>query len=134
MRDVFFDAWRKHREDLPLEGIDKAVVDIALRHPEYHAVLDHPEAHVDRDYLPDAGETNPFLHLGLHVAIHEQLSTDRPAGVLGAYHRLLARLDDAHAVEHRMMECLAEWLWQAQRQAAELPETEYLDCLNRQAR
>ncbi|MEW6330534.1 MAG: DUF1841 family protein [Pseudomonadota bacterium] len=130
-REVFFRAWRAHREGRPLEGVEKLIVQVALRHPEYHPVLEQSETARERDYFPEAGETNPFLHLGMHIAIEEQLSIDQPAGIRDQYRRLLSRYPDEHAVQHRMMECLGEMLWQAGRQATAPQQTVYLDCLRR---
>jgi hypothetical protein len=130
-REVFFRAWERHRRGEPLEGIERLVVEVARRHPEYHAMLDAPDRYRDRDYLPDLGETNPFLHMGMHLAIEESLALDQPRGVLEHYRRLLARLADEHAAQHSMMECLAEMLWQAQRDGTAPDERRYLDCLAR---
>ncbi len=132
MRDVFFRAWRNFREKRPLEGIEGIVVEIALRHPEYQDILENPQAHEHEDYDPETGQSNPFLHMALHIAIHEQLSTNRPAGILHVHQALLARLADSHVVEHRMMDCLAESLWRAQREGKEAAERDYLACLKRQ--
>lgn len=129
VREVFFSAWRAHREGHPLEGIEKLIVQVVLGHPEYHAVLEQSENARERDYFPEIGETNPFLHLGLHIAIEEQLSIDQPPGVRGVYQKLLGRHPDKHAVQHRMMECLAVTLWQSR--GAAPSETAYLDCLRR---
>jgi hypothetical protein len=130
-REVFFRAWRAHREGHPLEGVEKLIVQVVLRHPEYHALLEHPEPARERDYFPETGETNPFLHLGMHIAIEEQLSIDQPRGIRGYYQKILMRLPDEHAAQHHMMECLGEMLWQANRQAMAPQETVYLDCLQR---
>lgn len=130
-REVFFRAWRAHREGRPLEGVEKLIVQVALRHPEYHPVLEQSEAARERDYFPEAGETNPFLHLGMHIAIEEQLSIDQPPGIRGCYQKLLSRYPDEHAVQHRMMECLGEMLWQASRQKTAPQESVYFDCLRR---
>ena len=130
-REVFFRAWRAHREGQPLEGVEKLIVQVVLRHPEYHALLEHPEPARERDYFPESGETNPFLHLGMHIAIEEQLSIDQPRGIRGYYQKILMRLPDEHAAQHHMMECLGEMLWQANRQATAPQETVYLDCLRR---
>ena len=130
-REVFFRAWRAHREGHPLEGVEKLIVQVVLRHPEYHALLEHPEPARERDYFPESGETNPFLHLGMHIAIEEQLSIDQPRGIRGYYRKILMRLPDEHAAQHHMMECLGEMLWQANRQATAPQETVYLDCLKR---
>jgi hypothetical protein len=131
MREVFFRAWRHYRKQKPLEEMERVIINIALRHPEYHSVLDDPSRHEDRDYQPESGQTNPFLHMALHIAIHEQLSTARPPGIREAYQALLQRFDDAHAAEHQMMECLAETLWHAQRQNEAPSEADYLACLGR---
>ena len=130
-REVFFRAWRAHREGHPLEGVEKLIVQVVLRHPEYHALLEHPEPARERDYFPESGQTNPFLHLGMHIAIEEQLSIDQPRGIRGYYQKILMRLPDEHAAQHHMMECLGEMLWQANRQATAPQETVYLDCLRR---
>ncbi|MHB8536115.1 MAG: DUF1841 family protein [Sulfuricaulis sp.] len=132
-REVFFRAWRAWRAGQPLDGVEKLIVDVTLRHPEYHALLDRPEALRERDYFPESGETNPFLHLGMHVAIEEQLAIGQPAGIREHYRAMLARLPDEHAVQHRMMDCLGEMLWQANRRATAPQETVYLDCLRRMA-
>lgn len=133
MREVFFRAWRNYRAQKPLEEIEQVIVNIALRHPEYHTVLDNPSRYEDRDYLPETGQTNPFLHMALHIAIHEQLSTARPPGIREAYQLLLQRFDDTHTTEHHMMECLAQTLWQAQHRGDAPSEDDYLKCLHRAA-
>lgn len=130
-RDVFFRAWQHHRANQPLEGIERLLVDIIRRHPEYHALLENPEQHRDRDYTPMQGETNPFLHMGMHIAIEEQLMLDEPRGIRDIYKTLLARNPDDHAVQHQIMECLGEWLTQAQRHGTGLDPAPYLECLTR---
>lgn len=131
-REVFFRAWQRHREHQPLEDVEPLIVAVALRHPEYHALLESPIQMEDRDYLPESGQTNPFLHMGMHIAIEEQLALDQPRGIRAQYQRLRARLGDEHTVQHHIMECLGEWLWRAGRDgAAAAPETDYLNCLAR---
>ncbi len=132
-RAVFFRAWQHHRERLPLDAIEKIIVAVVLRHPEYHALLEHPDRHADQDYLPETGQANPFLHLGLHVAIEEQLSIDRPPGVRECYRSLLKHCGDEHEAQHRMLDCLGEMLWRAERDRTAPSETAYLDCLRRRA-
>ncbi|MDH5513112.1 MAG: DUF1841 family protein, partial [Gammaproteobacteria bacterium] len=109
-REVFFRAWRAHHEGRPLEGVEKLIVQVLLRHPEYHPVLENSEMARGRDFFPESGETNPFLHLGMHIAIEEQLSLDQPRGVRACYQALLEKMPDDHAVQHRFMECLGEML------------------------
>jgi hypothetical protein len=130
-RAVFFRAWQRHRQQLPLEGIENIIVAVALRHPEYHRLLENPDAHEDRDYPPELGAANPFLHLGLHVAIEEQLSIDRPPGLRARYRALLEKFGDEHAAQHRMLDCLGETLWHAERERTPPSDADYLECLRR---
>ena len=76
-RRLFFDAWRKYREKKPMVGLENVALDVVLLHPEYHAALDDPQRYAERDYGPEAGQTNPFLHMSLHLAIEEQISIDQ---------------------------------------------------------
>lgn len=133
IRDVFFRAWHGYRENRPLEGIESVIVDVALRHPEYQPVLDAGDVSAPRDYHAALGETNPFMHMGLHIAIAEQLSIDQPPGVRGCYQQLTARLPNPHAAEHAMMECLTETLWQSQQTGRPPDQIAYLECLERLA-
>ncbi len=130
MRAVFFRAWQRHGAHLPLTGVEPLVVAVVQRHPEYHALLQDPAANEDRDWSPDeAGQTNPFLHLGMHIAIEEQLGLDQPGGVRAYYQTLLKQGLDAHAAQHRMMDCLGEMLRQAGLKAAAPDPGIYLSCL-----
>jgi hypothetical protein len=131
-RQFFFDAWKKHQASRPLTPLEAMAVDLILGHPEYHAILDNPGRYLDKDFLPESGDTNPFLHLQLHLAVEEQLSIDQPPGILDHYHRLLAKHGDPMAAQHLLMECLAETIWQAQRNHSVPDTTLYLNCLQRQ--
>lgn len=134
LREVFFRAWRRHRAREPLDGVERLVVDVALRHPEYHGFLDDPQAHADRDFLPELGEANPFMHLAMHVAVEEGLAIDQPRGIRERYRALVARLPDEHAVQHAVMDCLGEMLWRAQRAGTPPDASVFTDCLDRMGR
>lgn len=127
-RAFFQAAWRAWRGGQPLEPLQALAAEHAARHPEYHAFLEDPDA-LTRDWSPEAGETNPFLHLALHLAISEQLSVDQPAGIVAAYRRLLVRFGDEHAAQHEIMECLVEMIWQAQRYNRPPDGAAYIKCL-----
>jgi len=129
IRGIFFRTWRNYRDGLPLEGVEKIILDIALRHPEYHALLENPDHYQDSDYPPEIGATNPFLHMGMHIAIEEQLSIDQPAGIRSHYQRILKKTTDEHAAQHMVMECLAEMVWRAQRNHSAPDEAVYFSCL-----
>jgi hypothetical protein len=125
MRKIFFDAWRKHQEKIPLEPLEAQLIDIILLHPEYQALLDNPEQFQAVNF----DETNPFLHLSLHLAIREQIKTNRPLGVTAIHETLCQRWQDTHLVEHNMFECLAQLLWEAQQSGKMADEETYLEKL-----
>ena len=124
-------AWRKYRAGQPLTGLEQTAAGIIAMHPEYHALLEDLEASLDRDWAPEAGAANPFLHLSLHLAVAEQLAIDQPPGIVGQYRRLCAARPDEHAALHVAIDCLGEVLWQAQRQRAAPDGEAYLACLRR---
>ena len=132
VRQFFFGVWAKYRAGQPLAGAEQPALDAILTHPEYHALLDQPERYLERDYQPESGETNPFLHLSMHLAISEQLSVDQPPGIRAHYQRLLARHGDAMPAQHAVMECLAEMIWQVQRYQTAFDSAAYLRCLDQQ--
>jgi len=129
-RTFLFDTWNKYRRGEALAGLEQTALDVMLLHPEYHAMLEQPERYLDRDYGPDSGGLNPFLHLSLHLAIAEQLSIDQPQGIRAHFQRLAQRLGE-HEALHAALECLAETIWQAQRLSAPPDQQAYLDCLER---
>jgi len=131
LRRVYVEAWRKRREGLPVEPLEAQVADVIALHPEYHAALERGEDALARDYMPEGGQSNPFLHMGLHLAVRDQIATDRPAGIRQAFTNLAARLGSEHEAEHRMIECLAEAMWEAQRTGRPPDEAGYLQCVLR---
>jgi Domain of unknown function (DUF1841) len=131
LRRVYVEAWRKRREGLPVEPLEAQVADVIALHPEYHAVLERGADALGRDYTPEGGQSNPFLHMGLHLAVRDQFATDRPAGIRKAFSSLAARLRSEHEAEHRIIECLAEAMWEAQRSGRPPDEAGYLQCVLR---
>ena len=130
LRAFYVEAWRKRREGLPAEPLEHQVADVIAQHPEYHGLLESGPAALERDWTPESGQENPFLHMGLHLGLREQVATDRPAGI-AALHRELAARHGLHEAEHRMAECLAEALWLAQRNNSLPDEVSYLNALRR---
>ena len=133
-RRFFFDAWQKFRGSQPLSALETIALELMQQHPEYHAIFDSPDRYVERDYLPESGETNPFLHLSLHLAIREQVPIDQPRGIAACYRRLLEKTGSPHDAEHLIMDCLAEMIWQAQRQGSAYNPSIYFDCLDEKIR
>jgi hypothetical protein len=130
VRQFFFDVWAKYRSGQPLAGAELPALDAVLAHPEYHALLDQPDRYIERDYLPEAGETNPFLHLSMHLAVAEQLSVDQPPGIRDRYQQLLKQHDDAMDAQHAIIDCLGEMIWQVQRHQTAFDSAAYLRCLD----
>jgi hypothetical protein len=130
-RQFFFDTWRKYRQREILSDMENMAIEVILLHPEYHAMLDDPERYQDKDYLPEMGDTNPFLHMGMHIAIGEQLSIDQPAGIRKRFEQLLKLTGNEHDAAHQVMECLAEMIWQAQRNQSAFDASVYFECLDR---
>ena len=131
LRAMYAEAWQRYLARLPLEPLQAQIVAVVELHPEYHAALESGPGGLVRDYLPDGGESNPFLHMGLHLAVREQVGTNRPAGIADVHAALTRQLGDRHAAEHRMIECLAEALWQSQESGAPPDEAAYLAALRR---
>jgi len=131
LRRRYMEAWRRHNQALPLEPVDAQIADVVEWHPEYHALLNSAALAVEREWMPESGQTNPFLHMGMHLAIRDQVATDRPAGVAAVHAGLLRRVGDGHRVEHMMMECLGAALWQSQRTGLPPDEDAYLEALRR---
>jgi len=133
-REFFFETWRKYRAREPLDGLEPVVLQVMLAHPEYHAALEEPERFRDRNYSPELGEPNPFLHMSMHLAIEEQLSIDQPGGIASSFAALAAKHGDRHEAMHDAMECLGEMVWRSQRDRAPPDGAAYLECLNERAR
>jgi hypothetical protein len=126
-RQLFYTAWTKYNQKKPLLPLEQQLIDIMLAHPEYHAILEESTKHLHHTYFPELGETNPFLHMGLHLAVREQIATDRPYGIRNIYQQLTQNNTSSLEAEHAIMECLAEALWHAQRHQTMPDEMRYLE-------
>lgn len=131
VRHFFINAWRTHQAGGVLTPLETMAVDLIEQHPEYHAVLNDPDS-ANADYTVEQGQTNPFLHLSMHLAINEQLSIDQPPGIKAAFQGLL-RTRDPHEAAHSVMEALGEVVWEAQRLGTPFNSDTYLDLIKRRA-
>jgi hypothetical protein len=129
LRAQYLAAWQKFRAQQPLTPLESQLAAVVAEHPEYHALIEHDSAALAREWLPEQGQLNPFLHLGMHLALREQVGTDRPAGIAALHAKLTKRTGAAHEAEHRMMEPLGKALWDAQRAGTPPDETSYLESL-----
>jgi len=131
LREFYYSSWEKHRlQKEKLTPLEQQIVATIKEHPEYHKILEDKETCLNASYLPEMGDSNPFLHLGMHIGLREQVLTNRPTGISELYQRLTTT-KGVHDAEHAMMECLGEMIWRAQ-QTQKLPdEIIYLDCLGK---
>jgi len=128
MRQMFYTAWKNFNNKVLLQPLEEVIVNIIQQHPEYHSLL-KDESTIDKDFTPEMGQTNPFLHMSMHIAIQEQLSTRRPAIIQQVYQALSSQHQDAHQAEHALMECLGQMIWQAQRDQIPPNEQYYIECI-----
>jgi hypothetical protein len=122
-RQAFFTTWQKYKKNLALEAHEAQILEVILLHPEYQSVLENPQTFEQQEF---AVEENPFLHLALHISVREQLQLNRPEGIKDIYQQLLAKYHDAHQVEHMMVECLGQVLWESQQGDGIPNEQDYL--------
>jgi len=135
-RQFLFDAWKKFKEKKELSDLEKIAVEVIQMHPEYHAIIDSPSRYMHQQYFPEMGETNPFLHLSLHLSVIEQIRINQPIGITQIYDRLRHQynntiLSSIHMAQHDLLECLAETIWQAQRNNIALDTSDYLNLLEK---
>ena len=131
IRRFFGASWQKHRDKAVLSPLEHIVVTVVGEHPEYHHLLSDDQTAIAAD--GGEGEENPFLHMGMHVAMQEQLGAGQPAGIRDLHRRISGRLGDTHLAEHRMMDCLGRVLHDAQASGSEPDSARYLECLKRLA-
>lgn len=128
-RQFLFDAWAKFKQQSSLTDLEKIAVEVIQMHPEYHVIFDAPERYMQQQYFPEMGETNPFLHLSLHLSVIEQIAINQPIGIKAIYEQLKQKHNDQHIAQHDILDCLAETIWQSQRNNTPLDSTHYLGLL-----
>lgn len=131
LRKLYFQSWHKFKKNQPMEPMESVIAALINQHPEYHNFFDNMELNQNKDFTPEMGQTNPFLHLGMHISIQEQIGTQRPPEIASLYQLLCQKNGDAHEAEHQMMDCLGEMLWTAQRNNQQPDESTYLECIKK---
>jgi len=129
LRQFYHDIWQKMQQNTAMSALENQVAQVIAEHPEYHTIFNQDQ--IDKDFSVEEGQTNPYLHMGLHISLHEQIGTNRPAGIRDLYQQLQTQYASAHEAEHQMMECLTESLWLAQRNNQPPSEAAYLEALRR---
>jgi hypothetical protein len=127
VRLFFLNTWKKYHQQVPLSQAESLSLQWMSRHPEYFAVFeDSTDTVLQRDYQPEDQETNPFLHLSMHLAIAEQISIDQPPGIHAAFAALCQKYQDEHSAAHAVFDCLAEQIYQQQRNGLAFSGERYL--------
>ena len=124
-RQYLKQAWEKYTRQDQLEPLELQLAKIVEKHPEYHDLIKN----LDSEYFPEQGNTNPFLHINLHLTLQDQLTMDQPQGIRGIHNRLLVKIKDEHEVEHMMMEHIAEMIFNAQKNKAAFDLDGYINVL-----
>lgn len=130
IRQVYLTVWQKLQNGQILEQMESVIADVIQLHPEYHSLLNQGEVAQQAEFTPESGNSNPFLHMGMHIALREQTSTDRPAGIQ-IIHQKLSNKKGQHEAEHTMIECLGQALWLAQSNNTLPDDIAYLSCLKK---
>ena len=133
VRRFFCGARAKQRDRRPLDAMEAVAADWIAEHHEYHAELDDEAAALAAVYAVEDGRSNPFLHLSMHLSIHEQVTIDQPTGIRQAVELLAARRGSLHEAHHAVMECLGEMIWTSQRSGLPPDGQAYIDCVRRAA-
>ena len=131
VRRFFCETFRKHRANEILTPLEAIARDWVAQHPEYADALTDVDAAVAADYSVESGQTNPFLHLSMHLSIQEQISIDQPQGIRQAFQTLAHRLGSEHEAHHQIMECLGEMVWNSQRNGMPPDGAAYVECVKR---
>ena len=133
VRRFFCETYRKQRANQILTPLEAIAADWIKLHPEYADALADIDTALAADYPVEQGQSNPFLHLSMHLSIAEQVAIDQPAGIRAAHRALAQKLDSEHHAHHQMMECLGEMLWSAQRSGLPPDGAAYIACIQRRA-
>ncbi len=126
MRAVFVGAWRQHQAGLPMQQLQLAVAAVIAEHPEYHALFNDEDKALHQDFTPDGGNSNPFLHMAMHLSLREQIATDRPPGIATVFKQLRGKSATSHDAEHAMLEVLGKHLWQSSRSGLPPDDASYI--------
>lgn len=133
VRQFFCDAYRKQRKGDILTPLESIAAGWIAQHPEYFNWLEDADKAQAADFSIERGESNPFLHLSMHLSIAEQISIDQPKGVRDAFIGLAGKLGSEHDAHHVMMDALGEMIWNAQRSDLPPDGDAYVAALRRKA-
>ena len=124
-RQYLKQAWEKYTSQEQLEPLELQLSKIVEQHPEYQNLIKN----LDSEYFPEQGNTNPYLHINLHLTLQDQITMDQPKGIRDIHSQLIVKIKDAHEVVHMMMEHIAEMIFNAQKNNAAFDLDGYIQAL-----
>jgi hypothetical protein len=133
VRRFFCETFRKFHSKEILTPLEAIASDWINQHSEYHEILSDLDTALHANYSIDQSNTNPFLHLSMHLSIAEQIAVDQPRGVRTAFEKLTNKLNSQHEAHHEMMECLGTMIWNSQRSGLPPDGEAYIEALRKRA-
>jgi hypothetical protein len=133
VRRFFCSTYSKALAGSPLEAIETIAAQWMDEHPEYAADFADEAAALRAMGEVKEGQTNPFLHLSMHLSISEQCSIDQPRGIRQAVELLTHKRNSLHQAHHEAMECLGTMLWESQQSGRAPDGHAYIACVQRHA-
>ena len=133
VRRFFCAVYEKSLCNAPMEAIETLASQWIAEHPEYHADFSNVEDALGKVYTNVQGQSNPFLHLSMHLSISEQCSIDQPRGIRHAVELLTHRRNSLHVAHHETMECLGKMLEESQSAGRPPDGDAYIACVQRHA-
>ncbi len=133
VRRFFCSTYAKALSGSALEAIETIASQWMDEHPEYAADFSDEAAALRAMGEVTEGQTNPFLHLSMHLSISEQCSIDQPRGIRQAVELLTHKRNSLHQAHHEAMECLGTMLWESQRSGSPPDGNAYIECVQRNA-
>lgn len=132
LRQFYFETWQKHKSGQALLDLEKQILAVILDHPEYQKILNDKMLALTKDFSVELNQPNPFMHMGLHLAVRDQIKLNQPEGIQTLFQQQLVKGKKAHDIEHQMMDILANQLWQDTQAQQSLNMQIYLDNLKKQ--
>ena len=124
-RQYLKQAWEKYTSQEQLEPLELQLSKIVEQHPEYQNLIKN----LDSEYFHEQGNTNPYLHINLHLTLQDQITMDQPKGIRDIHSQLIVKIKEALEVEHMMMEHIAEMIFNAQKNNAAFDLDVYIQAL-----
>lgn len=128
-RQFLANAWQKFLNKQMLDPLETQLTQVIEIHPEYHKLI----SDIESDYFPEQGEVNPYLHINLHLSLREQLSINQPLGIKKIYQKILTQTKDPHETEYKIMDCIAQMIFSAQKNNTPMDHQSYIHCLQSQS-